>query len=191
MSQCAIVGSRIWGLWVIAGVVINLASEATPPTSRAEVDEALVATAPARPRTIAIGDHWVTWLITLCAILLPIVVLLVANSIPKATLTWTEVNVSIQRGDFLIPVLILCLEATRRWWRDVQCGLLLGVIRLVATVLCGAAVVVCLIATTTAATVAVTSETGRSIAVITGSCFVVALAFGTLAVVVSKGKVSD
>jgi hypothetical protein len=168
-------------------VVIELASDATPS---APTEETIAATATESGRRIAIGDHWVTWMITLAAIVLPVVVLLVSDSIPKAAVTWTEVNVALQRGDFLIPVLILCLEAIRRWWRDVECGFVLGVIRLVATGLCGAAVVVCLIATTTAATVAVTSQTGRSIAAITGSCFVVAVAFGTLAVMVSKGKVS-
>jgi uncharacterized membrane protein len=109
-------------------------------------------------------------------------VLLVVYSIPKDSLAWHAVSISIERGDFLIPVLILCLDAIRRWWFDVRCGRVLSAIRIVATILCVFAAIVCLVATTAAANEAVTSASGRSITVITWWCLAVGFTFGTLAV---------
>jgi len=140
--------------------------------------------------TPATKDYWMPWLIALCAIVLPGLVLVLADSIPRDTLVLTEVKVSVQRGDFLIPVLILCLDTIRRWWREVEQLRFLKTIRGTATFMCGAAALVCLIATTTAATVAVTPDTGKSITNITVACLVVAVAFGTLAVAASKGTVN-
>ena len=34
----------------------------------------------------------------------------------KAGFAWSGVNVATRRGDFLVPVLILCVESVRRWW---------------------------------------------------------------------------
>jgi hypothetical protein len=133
------------------------------------------------------GDHWLTWVITLSAIGLPILVLLVVDSIPNASVTWNEVAVSARRGDFLIAVLILCLEAIRRWWRDVDCDRwFLRAARLTATVLCTVAAVVLLTATATAASVAVTAKSGDAIEVITVACFYTAFMFGSLAVGVRR-----
>jgi hypothetical protein len=103
-------------------------------------------------------------------------------------LAWHEVDVAVQRGDFLVPVMILCAETVRRWWREVEPGMILKVFRVLATIACTAAAFVCVVATTTAASVAITAQTGRSIATITASCLVVAVIFGTMAVAATASK---
>src|SRR5208283_6024945 len=99
------------------------------------------AEAESRPDTSE-HDRWLVWLLPILAILLPVVVLLVTYSIPRDAITWHEVNVAIQRGDFLVPVFILCVEAIRRWWRDVHCGRILKWVRLAATIMCSMAATV-------------------------------------------------
>jgi len=132
-------------------------------------------------------DHWIGWLLTLAAVALPVVVLLAADSIPRATLAWHYVALSVQRGDFLIPVLILCAEGIRRWWREVNCKTAaLRFIRFLATAVCGACIVICLISTAIATSLNVTADIGKSVTTITGVCFVAALAFGTSAVIFGR-----
>jgi hypothetical protein len=145
--------------------------------------------APAEVRVLGTADQWFVWLLALGALAVPVIVLVCADSIPKDTLAWHEVYVSVERGDFLVPVMILCAETVRRWWREVRVGPVLKCVRIIATFLCTVAALVCVVATTTAASVAVTAQSGRSIGVITASCLIVALVFGTLAVGVSAGKV--
>jgi hypothetical protein len=137
---------------------------------------------PTQTRSAAGQSSWLHWSITVGSIALPILVLLVVYSIPKDSFAWHEVNVSIERGVFLIPVLIMCLDVIRRWWFDVRCGRVLLVVRIIATILCAFAAIVCLVATTAAANEAVTPASGRSITVITWWCLGVAFTFGTLAV---------
>jgi hypothetical protein len=88
--------------------------------------------------------HWLPWLIPLLAVALPLLGFVVAASIPAAALRSGEASTSLGRGDFLIPVLILCLEAIRRWLFEVKCGKILGGVGAFSSVLCVAAVVVCL-----------------------------------------------
>jgi hypothetical protein len=125
---------------------------------------------------------WLHWSITMGSIALPVVVLLVVSFIPHDSLRWHSVSIAIQRGDFLIPVLIMCLDAIRRWWFDVQCGRVRFVVRLVATVLCTMAAIICLIATTASVHDRLTAPSGRAITSITLWCMGVAVLFGTLAV---------
>lgn len=128
----------------------------------------------------------------LAAIAVPVIVLLCADSIPKDNISWGDVEISMQRGDFLVPVMLLCVETIRRWWRDVECGRFLKFIRYVATALCMAAVTVCLIATTTAVELQQLSPaSGKSLTTITVACLVISISFGTLAVAAATGKVSE
>jgi hypothetical protein len=133
-------------------------------------------------------DRWLDWLLPILAILLPVIVLLVTYSIPRDAVVGHEVGVSMQRGDFLVPVFILCVEAIRRWWRNVKCGRMLKMMRLGVTVICGMAATVSLIATTTAASISISTASGRSISTITVSCFIVAATFSTLAFGISLSK---
>jgi hypothetical protein len=132
--------------------------------------------ASSRPR--ANGDDWFVWLLALTSLAVPTIVLVCVDSIPKDALAWHLVGVSVDRGDFLIPGMALCLEAIRRWWRDVSPGQMKA-LRLLSTVSCAAASLVCVIATTTAASLPITSQAGSSIATITCSCLVVGVSFGT------------
>lgn len=137
------------------------------------------------PRTHgAAASQWPHWLITFVAIALPILVVLVRYSVPEFALTWHQVNVAIERGDFLVPVLILCLESIRCWCSEVTgTRRWTRVSRLICSAWCGFAAVTCLIAMTYAASVgAVTANIGHSIEVITGSSFFTAAVLGTVAV---------
>lgn len=141
-----------------------------------------------RSRPRAKGDDWFVWLLALASLAVPAIVLVCVDSIPKDALAWHEMSVSVDRGDFLIPGMALCVETTRRWWRDVD-HTRMRAIRVLATCVCTATGLVCVIATTTAASLPVTPQTGSSVAVITCSCLVVGVAFGTVAVGASGSEV--
>lgn len=143
-----------------------------------------------RSRPQARGDEWFVWVLALASVAVPGIVLVCVDSIPKDALAWHQVSVSVDRGDFLIPAMALCVETVRRWWQDVHLRRM-GAIRVVATFVCALTSLVCLIATTTAASLPVTPQTGSSIAVITCSCLVVGVAFGTAAVRASGDEVDE
>jgi hypothetical protein len=132
--------------------------------------------------------HWLPWLIPLLAVALPLLGFIVAASIPTASIRMGEASISLGRGDFLIPVLILCLEAIRRWVFEVRCGKILGRVGASASVLCLAAVVVCLYAFSAASSQAVTADSIKSITVITWACFTVGAVTGTMGVLASPSK---
>jgi hypothetical protein len=132
--------------------------------------------------------HWLPWLLPLLAIALPMVVFSVAASVPVAKLRWGEAATSIGRGDFLIPVLILCLEALRHWWTETKCGRMLKIIRLIFSILCSGAVIIGFAAFVVASSETVTAASTRSIEVITLGCFTVSLVAGTIAVAMSTPK---
>ena len=129
--------------------------------------------------------HWLPWLLPLLAIALPMVAFIVVASIPVAGLRWGDTPTAIGRGDFLIPVLILCLEALRCWWVETKCGWKLGIIRLVSSFLCLSAAVISLFAFAVALSDPVTTASIRSIEVITLGCLTVSVVAGTIAVAVS------
>jgi hypothetical protein len=167
-----------------------VASESMQPAPLPSEQGAVTAPPEDRPLKEARADHWLAWIIGLAAIAVPVVVLLCTDSIPKDKISWGDVDISMQRGDFLVPAMLLCVETIRRWWRDVECRRFLKFIRHIATALCIAAIVVCLIATTTAATLAQLSPaSGRSLTTITVGCLVISVSFGTLAVASATGKV--
>jgi hypothetical protein len=136
------------------------------------------------------GDDWFVWVLALASIAVPVIVLVCVDSIPKDAFAWHGMSTSIHRGDFLIPATALCVETIRRWWRDVDLNRMKAV-RLVATFICAATGLVCVIAMTTAASLPVTAQIGSSIAVITCSCLVVGVTFGTLAVSASGSEVGQ
>ena len=112
----------------------------------------------------------------------------VAASIPAFAWRWGESSTALGRGDFLIPVLILCLEALRQWWSEVECGWKLGIVRLVSSALCLGAVVICTDAFSVASSHPVTTDSTKSVTVITWACFTAALIAGTIAVTASTPK---
>jgi hypothetical protein len=122
------------------------------------------------------------------AIILPGLVLLVTYSYPRGAISWHTVDVSVRRGDFLIPVLILCVESVRRWWREVKMGTILWPFRIVATIGCGGAAVVCFAAMASAADSALTNAAGDSAINVTKWSLITGLVFGTLAVCIYKTK---
>jgi hypothetical protein len=135
--------------------------------------------------------HWMPWLIPLLAIFLPMLYFIVAGSIPAAAWRWGEAPTSLGRGDFLIPVLILCLEAMRRWWSEVKCGWKMGIVRVISSGLCLGAVIVCSDSFSVAASHPVTAASTKSVSVITWACFAVGFFSGTIAVWVSAPRAGD
>jgi hypothetical protein len=160
--------------------------EALPPQAGAAV-AAVDSAAVAAPHQQLIR-HWLPWLIPLLAVALPLLGFVVAASIPAAALRMGEASTSLGRGDFLIPVLILCLEAIRRWVFEVKCGKILGRVGACASALCVAAVIICLYAFSAATSQLVTGDSIRSITVITWACFTVGAGTGTIAVVAATRK---
>jgi hypothetical protein len=135
------------------------------------------------------GDLWLLWLLALGSIAAPVIVLLCAYSIPKGNVSWQGVYIAVKRGEFLLPVMFLCVETVRCWWREAGRGSRLRhFIRTLATGTCVVASLVCVCATTIGTLVPVTAETGHSIATVTVGCFCVALVFGTVAVWVSTRR---
>ena len=132
--------------------------------------------------------HWLPWLLPLLAIALPVVVFSVVASVPAAALRWGDASTAIGRGDFLIPVLILCLEALRHWWTETKCDWKLRIVRLISSFLCSGAVIIGLTAFVVALSDEVTPASTRSVEVITLGCFTVSLVAGTIAVAVSMPK---
>jgi hypothetical protein len=133
-------------------------------------------------------DHWLDWLLALAAIAVPVIVLFCAASIPKDSPIWSQVAIAIRRGEFLVPVLILSLDTTRRWLKEVKCGPLLRIVKFVACVLCIASSFICLVATSQAASLAITADSGKAIEQITMTCIAVPVTFGTFAVSASARR---
>ena len=145
------------------------------------------------PAVSKLGEHWASWLVTLSAIVVPVFVLFGWYLIANPDLIMSGVNAATRRGDFLVPVLILCVESIRRWWclNDLTQSRRLKLkirgrtvsmshLRRMAITGCLAAAALCFIATVYAASQPVTQESGLSIIVITVTCFAAGFAFGTL-----------
>jgi hypothetical protein len=158
------------------GLANNLVSDAQPPERVAEAPEA------ASSGLSPVADHWLVWLLALAAIAIPVVILFIAASIPKDAAIWSQVTIAAKRGDFLVPVLILSMDTMRRWCRELKCKAFLGFVKLIACVFCVLAAFICLIATSEAASLAITPEAGTAIEQITVMCMVIPVSFGTLAV---------
>jgi hypothetical protein len=60
--------------------------------------------------------HWLPWALPLAAIGLPEAILLIIGTGVAKHMTADLAAKSVDRGDLLIPVIIVCGEAFRRWW---------------------------------------------------------------------------
>jgi hypothetical protein len=176
--------NRSWGK--VGG--IEMTAEDAPISGQGTPEVAVVQPASATETLHETIRHWVPWLIPLLAVALPLLGFVVAASIPAAALRSGEASTSLGRGDFLIPVLILCLEAIRRWLFEVKCGKIMRRVGACASALCMAAVVVCLYAFSAASSQPVTADSIKSISLITWACFTVGLVTGTMALVASTPK---
>jgi hypothetical protein len=115
-------------------------------------------------------------------------VLVLVGSIPKGAPVGTNLDLSVRRGEFLVPVIILAAETIRRWCRDVTCTWWpWKTVRIIAVSLGGLAIIVCLIAATEVASTQISRGTGNSMVMITILCSIVALAFGSLGVLLTEG----
>ena len=129
------------------------------------------------------GDKWLEWFLPVLAIALPAFFLILIPFIQKHITTWGEVDLSAQRGDYLIPVLILCAETVRRWCRVVKCrGRLMRTVRFTAVSVCAIALVVCFASAVVAVEFSPTPASGRSLVTITSWCLIPSFVFGTFAV---------
>ena len=129
--------------------------------------------------------HWLSWILPLLAVLLPILGFVVAASIPVDTLRWGEARTALGRGDFLIPVLLVCIDAVWRWCVDVKCGWRMGVLGVISCALCVAVGVVCLYSFSVASSLPVTTASTDSVTLITLTALVVGAIAGMIAVAVS------
>jgi hypothetical protein len=168
----------------VAGeAALEISASATPSTAAKTVSES------------KLGESSISWLVTLAAIGLPVFVLVVWYSIQSADLSWHRLDTSIERGDFLVPVLILCVESLRRWWtlgpreRTRRIRLKVGQhtvamehVRRTALTACVIGALLTFVATIYAASQPLTPKSGDSIVVITTACFAVAFSFGTMVI---------
>lgn len=60
--------------------------------------------------------HWLPWVLPLAAIALPEVILIIVGTGVAGRMSVTFAARAVSRGDLLIPVIIVCAEAFRRWW---------------------------------------------------------------------------
>jgi hypothetical protein len=130
-----------------------------------------------------VGDRWLEWFLPVLAIALPTFILIIIPYIRQDITTWGQVDLSAQRGDYLIPVLILCAETVRRWCRGVKCrGHLLRGVRIAAVSFCALALIACFASAIAAVEFTPTRASSRSIVTITAWGLIPSLVFGTVAV---------
>jgi hypothetical protein len=126
--------------------------------------------------------------IALSAIVLPALVLLCVSSIPAGRFDLTALRTAAGRGEFLIPVFILCAETIRCWTFEAKPATSVG--RSLRNMLCAACIVtgvVCFTATVTAAALTVTASTSRSLELITIYGMGIATVCGFIAVIAVSG----
>jgi hypothetical protein len=134
-------------------------------------------------------SHWLSWALPVVAVVLPIFCFSVSASIPAASLTWGEGQTALGRGDFLIPVLILCGDAMLRWFFAVKYSRRwLVTVGVVCCLVCFLAVVTCLIAFTVATSSLITPASTKAEASITWMCFLLGGFSGLVAAVMSAPK---
>jgi hypothetical protein len=161
-----------------------MADEVTPPVApRIESappegsDRAATGTAPRASR----GDAWLVWGVSLGAIVVPVITLLTLDFLQHDSWRWNGVATAFDRGDFLVPVLILAADTVRRLWREVTCTGVAAAFRVLATIVCTVFCIACFVGIVVAAgTTDSTERTG--IAQLTVGALIAALSFGTVTV---------
>lgn len=133
-------------------------------------------------------DAWLIWSIAVIAIGLPALFLICVSSIPVYRVDYGDLRIAAYRGEFLVPVLIMCAESIRRWTREVKGGSRIILYKIVANLLCAIAGVICMTAAIISVTAPPTSLTGKSLTVITVTSMLVGLIFGTMGVIVHRGR---
>ena len=132
-------------------------------------------------------DAWLIWSIAVIAIGLPALFLICVSSIPAYRIDCGDLHIAASRGEFLVPVLIMCAESIRRWTREVKGGSRIILYKTVANLLCAIAGIICMTAAIISVTAPPTSLTGKSLTVITITSMLVGLIFGTIGVIVNRG----
>lgn len=157
-------------------------SQSAPRTETAPPKETDPSQPPVAAQKTGRGDGWLIWGVSLGAIAVPVIILLTIGSLKADSMRWGGVDATFDRGDYLVPVLILIADTVRRMWREATCsGWWLAGFRIVATIICTVVWIACFAGIVVAAgTTSPTERTG--IAQLTVSALVVALAFGTIAV---------
>ena len=123
-------------------------------------------------------------MIALLAIGVPVLALVGWFSIPASRFNGHYADVAVQQGDLLVPVLILCLEALRRWIWEVKGGAWwIKIGRFVAPAWCALVAFGCVIGFFYATAEKSSADSGRSIAVITLVSLASAAILGTCAVI--------
>jgi hypothetical protein len=124
------------------------------------------------------------YVIALSAIALPAVVLLCVSSIPAGRIDFADLRTGAGRGEFLIPVIILCAEAVHCWTLEVRVKSEFSRwFRQVACLTCILTGIVCFAATVIAAATANTAATSRSLVGITIYSIVIGAALGLAALI--------
>ena len=158
-------------------------------SSLTTADTILSAGAAQSPTRFDKVKHWLPWVLPLLAVGLPLLGFSVAASIPDFALRAGGAGTSLGRGDFLIPVLILCMEAIRRWLFEVKGGPVLSFFGVVASLICVLAVAVCMYAFADATSLPTpTTDSARSVDAITWFCLAAGVITGTMAVIATRPK---
>jgi hypothetical protein len=134
-------------------------------------------------------DAWLIWSIAVIAIGLPTLFLICVGSVPVDRLDYVDLHVAAGRGEFLVPILIMCAESIRRWTREVKGGLRIIALKVIACLCCALAGTVCMTAAIISAMAAATPTTGRSLTTITLACVTVGVIFGTAGVIARPGRI--
>ena len=151
------------------------------PTGDPTTENSLPETPTDAPRRVGRGDAWLVWAVSLGAIAVPVIVLFTLNCLHTDSWRWDGVANSFDRGDFLVPVLILAADTVRRMWREATCTGGLAAFRILATFLCTVFCIACFAGVVVAAGTIGAVE-GTAIARLTIGALVIALVFGTVAV---------
>jgi uncharacterized membrane protein len=137
-------------------------------------------------------SHWLSWALPVAAVVLPLLCFIVVVFGQAYKFGLGEGNVALGRGDFLIPVLILCVDAMLRWFFDVKysrrrmiaIGVVLCLLCFLVSLICGIAFIVVTSSPVTAASV-------KAEALITWTCFAVGGFAGLVAAVVSAPQTPE
>lgn len=147
-----------------------------------------------------IADNWFAWGLELVALALPVFLTVFVNYFYTEHLNWALIAAASSKGDYLIPTLILCVDVTRRWYREVKGELILTssrdkrykipiFVRSIVITISGLAAGFCLVTQSLAASGHISNTSGKVINIITVWCLVAAVPFGTAGVYMSNIEV--
>jgi hypothetical protein len=127
-------------------------------------------------------ENWLSWSIDMAGILLPLLVVLAPRIASTRSALWSAIQDSSGKGIFLVPIMMLCIDAILRWvrLRSYKGGSVLTTFRIVSLMQAGLSFIILFTAAATLeVTIVPTSLTARSITTITLACLVTGAIYST------------